>query len=50
MGPNKNKVIGWMQETTQQENEQIFGPVDGMDHVDNPRNKIRDVLKQFVLI
>ena len=48
MGLNKNKVIGWMQETTQQENEQIFGPVDGMD----PRRQSqgirpRDVLKQF---
>ena len=48
MGLNKNKVIGWMQDTAQQQNEQIFGPMDGMD----PRRQQggatpRDVLKQF---
>ena len=50
MGLNKNKVIGWMQETQALENEQIFGPSDVIGG--DPRRQQgamtpRDVLAQF---
>ena len=49
LGLNKTKVIKWMQDTNAYENEQIFGPVEGMG---DPRRQAgamtpRDVLKQF---
>ena len=51
MGLSKDKVIRWLQETNQQENEQIFGPMGGIDPRlgGDPRRQQtpRDVLKQF---
>lgn len=49
LGLNKNKVIKWMQDVSDQEHEQIFGPADPFG---DPRRaqgemKPRDVLKQF---
>ena len=49
MGLNKDKVIKWMQETNQQEHEQIFGPM-GPEPIDPRRQhsvRPKDVLKQF---
>jgi len=49
MGLNKDKVIKWMQETNQQEHEQIFGPMGPEVDPRRQQNRIRprDVLKQF---
>jgi ATP-dependent Clp protease ATP-binding subunit ClpA len=49
LGLSKNKVIKWMQETQAQENEQIFGPVDGLGDPRRPQGAMtpRDVLAQF---
>jgi ATP-dependent Clp protease ATP-binding subunit ClpA len=49
MGLNKNKVIGWMQETQALENEQIFGPSDSLGDPRKPQGAMtpRDVLAQF---
>ena len=49
MGLNKNKVIGWMQETQALENEQIFGPSDSFGDPRKPQGAMtpRDVLAQF---
>jgi len=49
MGLSKNKVIGWMQETQALENEQIFGPPDGLGDPRRPQGVMtpRDVLAQF---
>ena len=49
MGLNKNKVIGWMQETQALENEQIFGPSDSLGDPRRPQGAMtpRDVLAQF---
>jgi len=49
MGLNKDKVIKWMQETNQQEHEQIFGPMGPEADPRRQQNRIRpkDVLKQF---
>ena len=49
MGLNKDKVIKWMQETNQQEHEQIFGPMGPDADPRRQQNRIRpkDVLKQF---
>jgi len=49
MGLNKNKVIGWMQETQALENEQIFGPADPLGDPRRSQGVMtpRDVLAQF---
>ena len=49
LGLNKTKVIKWMQDTNAYENEQIFGPVEGMGDPRRPQGAMtpRDVLAQF---